>query len=79
MTFKNIFTRRLKSYESKKREILRKNSKMVKGAGERIPLDIKVKIARHFEANGFNKRTRLSAEEMYYELSKSSRPITRYS
>ena len=52
---------------------------MVKGAGERVPLNIKVKIARHFEANGFNKRTRLSAEEMYYELSKSSRPITRYS
>ena len=52
---------------------------MGKGGGERIPLDIKVKIAKHFEANGFNKRTRLSAEEMYYELSRSSRPITRYS
>ena len=48
------------------------------GRGNGIPMNIKQRIAQHFKDNGFNKRSRLSAEELYYEISNSEKPISRY-
>ena len=45
--------------------------------GKGIPFEIKIKIAEIFEKEGFNKDTRLSAEELYDKLSKSANPISR--
>ena len=45
--------------------------------GKGIPFHIRKKIAEHFEENGFDKRSRRSAEEIYDELSKSVKPIPR--
>ena len=45
--------------------------------GKGIPIEIRIKIARYFEEHGFDKNSKLAAREMYKELSKSDRFISR--
>ena len=47
------------------------------GKGRGIPIEIRIKIARYFEEHGFDKNSKLAAREMYKELSKSDRFISR--
>ena len=48
---------------------------MGKGAG--IPTDLKIKIARHFEDNGYTKKSRLDAQSLYKTHAKSDRFLHR--
>ena len=43
------------------------------GRGKGIPIQIKRKIAKHFEENGFNKRSRLEARIIYENCTNSDR------
>ena len=43
------------------------------GRGKGIPIQIKRKIAKHFEENGFNKRSKREARKMIEDLSNSER------
>ena len=47
------------------------------GRGKGIPIEIKKKIAEFFNENGFNKKTRKAAREIYEDSSKSGRYFDR--
>ena len=47
------------------------------GKGRGIPMEIRIQIARYFEEHGFDKKSKLAAREMYKELSKSDKFISR--
>ena len=43
------------------------------GRGKGIPIEIKQKIAKHFVENGFNKRSKREAREIFEKMSNSER------
>ena len=47
------------------------------GRGAGIPIEIKKKLAEHFEKNGFTKKSRLEAQTLYESLSNSDRYLHR--
>ena len=47
------------------------------GRGAGIPIDIRIKLAKHFQDNGYNKKSRAAAQKLYEELSKSERLLHR--
>ena len=47
------------------------------GRGKGIPLEIKRKIAQHFDEHGFNKSARKSAQDMYDKMSETPRLLDR--
>ena len=48
---------------------------MARGTG--IPIELKRKLAEHFEKNGFTKKSRMEAQTLYESLSNSDRYLTR--
>ena len=48
---------------------------MVRGKG--LPFGIKRKIAEHFQENGYSKTTRISAQQLYEDLTKTEKILDR--
>ena len=47
------------------------------GRGKGIPIEIRRKIAKHFEENGFDEKTRKQAREIYENSSNSKRDFAK--
>ena len=65
----------LSFFDKSQRKLNDWNFAMGKGRG--IPIEIRIQIARYFEEHGFDKKSKLAAREMYKELSKSDKFISR--
>ena len=47
------------------------------GRGKGIPIEIRRKIAKHFEENGFNKRSKREAREIFENMTNTDRTFER--